>query len=616
MRKLLFIILIILLPSFCYAGGGDFPITLSASRTSGVGPLTVFFDVSETSAISSTYHQSTCYWQFDTTCVDVNANYRTGSGFVAAHVFENPGTYTVRVDIFTTDQQHAWETVIITVTEFSGTTYYVADDGNDNDNTGTSTQSPFRTPEHALSSTILGPNVRVLFKNGDTFTTTGLISISNETGPIIIGNYSDPAEPSTVKPLIYADFTGNSSILFFACSDIRWMNIDFRSVAESSISPQYPYGPGWGYYSTHMLKYRCEEHHNGGMNMNPRGQYSTVAECVYHDTSNTGYAGNIFGGTNTDGALIGNYVYNKNLVDQENEEHCFRLQGGDRWYIAHNTFGPDAVVNYDTLSIRGNSTKVVIYKNTIYDYETAFKPQDNQNVENQQYCIVDSNLFVGGSRLRDNAISIKAKDIVVRNNIIYNYKYGVAVGSHPAVGDSTRIDIENNTMINPTETSGHFNLVWIDDGCTHVNILNNILFDEVGIESDYTQFIDLRGTSPTFDVNSTSNYNIMYSLINDWTPWGLFESVTYVRRTLSAWQTDIGQDINSLIANPLLISTVVNNKNFCKFKKNSSLTNAGAWTPAYLDFYGNFWDSSRDIGAVEYLPSALSPSLHLLLFIQ
>jgi hypothetical protein len=86
----------------CYSAG-DFDVAIDASRTDGVAPLSVFFDATGTPDLADgSYVDATFAWNFDADNLDTAANYRTASGFVAAHVFEKPGTYRVRVDVYDT----------------------------------------------------------------------------------------------------------------------------------------------------------------------------------------------------------------------------------------------------------------------------------------------------------------------------------------------------------------------------------------------------------------------------------------------------------------------------------------------------------------------------------
>jgi hypothetical protein len=571
-------------------------INISTSRISGVAPLSVFFDATGTTGIADTeffepdsgsvngsYMDATFHWNFDFTNVDTEANYRTGSGFVAAHVFENPGNYTVRLDVYDNTGYIGFKTVAIQVTEFSGTTYYVADDGHDTNNDGLSTTAPFLTVAKGLS--MLGTNVRVLFKNGDTFTITAQVTVSTKTGPAIVGAYSDPADPSTDEPIIHitAEDTSYTTIYFSACSDIRIMNLEQSALGESSTDPRHPSGFSFDNSSRNMLKYRTVEHDNGGMSMSPSGQYNVVQECEYYNTTQTGYTSP----TNDYNALIGNYVHHKNTVDTHNKEHIFRMQGGSNYYIAHNIFGPDILVDYDALTIRGNSYNVVIYKNILTGWIQAAWPQNRNSAnEYQHHVIFDSNLIKGQGTYaldRERCIALHSKDIVIRNNIIYDYQYGVTINNDTVVGASTRIKVYNNTFIYP-RGADNFYVIDLDYRCSNIFIKNNIMLD---LDSTSRTFLNVKNGELT--VAPISDYNIMYGAA--WSNQILFDG-----STLAEWQAATDNDDNSAIQNPNLISTDPVNANFAKLTISiaGEVLNYNA-----LDFSGILRGQIHDAGAVE-----------------
>lgn len=578
-------------------------INITASRTSGVAPLAVFFDatgsaIADTSffaadgdSINGSYMDATFYWDFDSTNVDATIDHKYGSGFVAACVFKEPGTYTVQLKVYDNTGFIGYKNQTIIVSAFSGTTYYVAADGSDS-GTG-AIDDPWLTPEFALNATHLAANRRVLFKNGDTFNISSQITVSDETGTIIIGGYSDPLDPSSDKPIIHTTAVNSdwATVFFWNCSDVRIMDIECTALGESSESPRYPYGIGWGSDCTNMLKYRTVEHDNGGISLSPAGHYSTIAECEFYNTTQTGYTDDTGGGTTNDGnALIGNYVHHKNTVDSENEEHVFRLQGGSRYYIGYNNWNGYIKVNEDSLTLRGNSEKVVVYKNTIKGYVQNVSPQNrNSSNEQQHHIIFDANKILGQDLYENDRVvgtAFSAKDIVIRNNIIYDYNYGVMIRDDSVVGESNRIRVYNNTFINPTSRSGTFVPICIDSPCLNLFFRNNIMLD---VGNGTPDFIELRDGST---YNLTSDYNIFYGI-----NWGANPTL-FGTTTLATWRTNTSQDLHSSTNNPNLVSTDPNNANFGKLsgalEGESLLYNA-------LDYYGNLRGSSIDVGACEYI---------------
>ncbi|MFH0976960.1 MAG: PKD domain-containing protein, partial [Spirochaetota bacterium] len=240
------------------SGDGSIVISVNTSRVSGLAPLSVFFDATGTTGLTSTnffadnadYMDATFSWNFDADNNDPDGKYERASGFVAAHVFEDPGTYRVQLNVYDASGNAGSINIAIAVSAFSGTTYYVAANGSDS-NTGLTMNDPFLTPHRSLTGSHVQPNTRILFRNGDTFTISNQVTISDKTGPIIIGGYSDPSSPSLVKPIIHTTAVNSdwATIHFYNCSDIRIMNIAARATGESSESPypRYPYGIGWAY---------------------------------------------------------------------------------------------------------------------------------------------------------------------------------------------------------------------------------------------------------------------------------------------------------------------------------------------------------------------------------
>jgi hypothetical protein len=584
----------------CYSAG-DFVVTIDASRTDGVAPLSVFFDGTGTPDLAGgAYVDATFAWNFDADDVDPTANYRTASGFVAAHVFEKSGTYRVRVDVYDTLGRQAWEEVTITVRPFSATTYYVAENGS-NDNNGLSMDAPVRTVAYALG-TLAQPNTRILFKKGDTFNTE-YVSAYERPGPVIVGAYEDPDDPSDQAPIIYNTEMDSAWATLTPGDDWRIMDLRIRSggcTAGEDGSPRYPGGVAFGNNTNNSLMYRLEQDRLSGTWMAPYGTYNTVAECNIHDVSGTGYSSGGEGG-----ALIGNWVHDKCVQDPE---HTFRLQGGTRYFIAFNNLEGN-VVNYDSLTIRGNSDKVVVYKNTL-DRVTGIWPQVRNNYEEyQHHCILDANLFMGrnygDANARATAIALHSKDIVIRNNIIFNYKFGVNIEDDTVVGPSQRIKVYNNTFINMTSES-EFYCVSIAPACFDIVVKNNGILDSAGSTAMYTRILRDRSGGNTFQ--GTSNHNIFYGA--DWDA-GMVLFNTY---DLAGWRAASGQDLDSWLQDPVLASLDPESANFALPLEGSPFINSGDITGAVLDFHGNVRDLSQDVGAIEVISlsvDAVSPTVPL-----
>jgi len=183
----------------------------TASRTSGVAPLAVFFDAVETvpEGYASPYAWTTgvvqpadlegASWSWDFgdpasgAWTQTGNSRNTATGYTAAHVFEQPGTYTVRLAVTGQDGVTRRYAQNVTVEPFTGTTYYVAADGSDA-NDGLSAAAPFQTFAKGVS-TLTAPGRRLLFRRGDTFSTGSATFTVTASGPGIIGAYGAGERP-------------------------------------------------------------------------------------------------------------------------------------------------------------------------------------------------------------------------------------------------------------------------------------------------------------------------------------------------------------------------------------------------------------------------------------
>ena len=183
----------------------------TASRISGVAPLAVHFDAVDSGngivqpALEGgrrEYADQHYEWGFDDENAGTwdktdGASRNAAIGYVAAHVFETPGEFTVtlRVTELNGDITDYEETITVTDpdTVFSGITFYVANapTGSDAAN-GTSPSTPYETFAKAMAEA--DTSCRILFNRGDTFTTSTDGDITG-VGPGLIGAYGTGADP-------------------------------------------------------------------------------------------------------------------------------------------------------------------------------------------------------------------------------------------------------------------------------------------------------------------------------------------------------------------------------------------------------------------------------------
>ncbi len=230
-------------------------VSVIASRTSGVAPLSVFFDATGTtdSATKRPFHDLQYTWSFGDTANGATWAYGSNpgknsrneaSGPVAAHVFETPGTYTITTNV-TDDGIHFYtntKPITITVTDsnkvFSGTnTICIAAK---TEPVAGADGCPAGAEVHQLTSFSKAINTyaltgkRVLFKRGDQFDNSSTAHIIH-TGPGIIGAYGSISSPSPiVTSTVNAGILGLSSKSTPGIADWRIMDFELNGTNAGS----------------------------------------------------------------------------------------------------------------------------------------------------------------------------------------------------------------------------------------------------------------------------------------------------------------------------------------------------------------------------------------------
>lgn len=187
------------------------------SKITGFAPLAVFFDATDTLDTATTQPIKNCHfqWTFDDPNSGVWINgalpgrsKNKHQGFVAAHTFENPGTYTITLKV-TSANKVTTGTIsqVITVTDFNtvypDSTYYLANGATPvpgvNGVPGSTNVNKCVGGITTLDqvATYLASNRRVLLKRGDTFTTVA--GISFRFSNLVLSSYGSGSSPRIVK---------------------------------------------------------------------------------------------------------------------------------------------------------------------------------------------------------------------------------------------------------------------------------------------------------------------------------------------------------------------------------------------------------------------------------
>lgn len=545
------------------------------NTSSGVAPLAIFVDATTTEGLTGgDYINANFGWNFDRDRIDSAGKHSRTRGFVAAHVYENPGTYTITLDVVDRSGAKASATSQVVVQPFTGTTYYVATGGS-NSAAGTSMTAPLATPDYAMQQKV-APNTRILIRNGDRFMVPAF-TVSGKSGPVIVGAYSDPNRPSNQAPMLFNNQDGWGFIsLGSGISDWRIMDIHVRGTnVNTSVSPAQR---GFSLSGTNILLLRIEVDSmardafaGAGTGLN-----NFIFDCSLHDFGGYGYWCDPI----NQGAFVGNVSRRQN-----GGEHLFRTQSGSKEFIAYNDLR-EFVDVMSGIQIRGNSSQVYLTGNRM-EKDCAFHPQNSTSEEYESYCVADGNTFINAR------FTIAAKHIAIRNNRFYNG--AISLDVHPLVGMSDSVTIVGNSCF------GHGINELVSGSATNTVIKNNI-FSTITTD-DWASGLSLGNAISTYQID----YNLYYApnKPGKGNLWFVVNGVELGRSSFSAWQA-AGGDVHGKYANPLFLSTDSSSTDFLKLGTGSPAIGAGAVTgdaaPVFCDFDGNLRTAGQitDIGARLY----------------
>src|SRR5450631_3190081 len=549
--------------------GGALTPTVTASRTTCTAPCGVAFDTISTSGLSgSDYVAANWDWDFN----DPSSPHRTAIGFAAYHVFDNAGSYVVTTRVRDMGGASGWATKTVTVSAPSYTTYYVSSSGSDSNN-GLATTSAFQTLAHAFG--LLGSNVAIRFRRGDTFASGGSVRII--TGPALISAYTDPAHVSTAAPIITSTESGGYDTIFqLSGTDPRVTDLHltstggFTAVLLSTAS--------------HALVERVEVEGLGYLNgseyagenfyVDTKSNASFFFDNYLHDF--IGYG--LYGDAVSRVGITGNRVLRFTGGD-----HGTRIAGGNLTAVTENTYqGGTTPTPQSAITIRGNNTNIVVAHN-VTNRLIEFTPQNTQQVEYVQHGLCDGNVVADDrpTTYYPTGIGVTANHIVVRNNIVTGTPTAVSVSGEPQMPANwtDKITVYNNThYFNPASYNPDYGAAfaqWFTStGSMHV--YDNIFGITIPSTGAAVVFLGTDGTGTT-----SEDHNLGYD--PNWA---------------SGWRPGTGT--GDITGNPQWVATT--GASAFKLQSTSLARNAAAASPAYEDAAARPKEGVWDIGAYEYTP--------------
>jgi hypothetical protein len=575
-----------------------------ANRTSGIAPLSVFFDATGTTSTTTSkpFHELLYVWDFGdssgspvkgtkwdrgsqsaiATCASPYNGCRNNAiGPVAAHVFENTGTFTVTLKIYYDATHFDTKTQAITVSAYSGKTYCIHHSAP----LGSGVCSGV---EHAttgdiktdVANAIAAGAKQILFKRGDTYTTASGATISTA-GPGIVGSYGSGAIPviNTTSTLAY-----NTIIKFDnSANDWRLMDLDLEGIGGNK---QYAVG----LYRDFLTVLRVTTG-------NVYSSYDTYSgsEAVYTDSltvqdstvnPGTDAAYGWYCGTCSHVAALGNSMF---LGNYATAGHDIRFQGASYFVIANSdqTGSTAKTAAINGFTIRGNSQYGEIVDNNIISFNAQILPQNTTSNENQRDIVVERNFFTAAQ------LQIQANNITVRNNVFnltgytnvnYNAPQAVAVGWQSSAGSpmATNLYIYNNsTYYGDTCLAGDYcsGVAFGSglNGCV-ATVKNNLTYipsgtSQVSVRDSTSGGCTITGTSGTFG-NSTD---------------------TQVKSNSPNWSNGSSSFSTPSDFKPTSTSYAIGSNNGC-----TGAPCSVSDVPVITDFFGNLRTSTYDMGAVNH----------------
>jgi len=457
-------------------------VSLVPTRTTGVAPLSVFFDSSATvsSVTTRPFHDLDYQWNFGDSGAGswslTGTSKNTDYGPIAAHVFEMPGTYTVTLNVLD-GTNVTTKTVQVTVTDpntvFSGTNTICVS------TSGTFTSCPSGAQQITSSdfaATMLAyakTGKRVLFRRGELFVNPTAPTMS-AAGPVVIGAYGTGALP--IIKMTSTDAWTATFQLADTATDWRIMDLELDGNSAGPASGFTATTRGVQSASSRLTCLRLNIHHTSN------GLITGGDEQSFVDNTITDGVGTAYGGymevLNQYFAFLGNTIDIDNN-GATNGVHALRTPYLRKSIISHNDMkqaGFDVIKMHapsdPTLGWQGQYTEqVVVGDNKIYG-SVYLSPQNNGRDERLRDIVFERNQVFGGP------LEVHAVEVTVRNNLFLgltnDYFAFADIGQRGIEPPATNVRVYNNTAY--TSTNLGFSMVTVAAVNSNVTIKNNLAY--------------------------------------------------------------------------------------------------------------------------------------------
>ncbi|HWB20996.1 MAG TPA: PKD domain-containing protein [Phycisphaerales bacterium] len=529
-------------------------------------------------ALSSTLNagdRSTALYQWD--FGDPNGRYNTLVGWNVAHIYDNPGTYSVKLTITAQDGSVASTTSTVTVSADTRTKIYVSTSGNDS-NSGTSTTSPVKTIARAFQ--LMNNNTEILFQRGGSYTVTSGPDINKNN--VLVGAYGSGDRP--VWKWTTAGSYDSICRLSDPCKDIVIQGIEF----DTTFTPEYDTAVG----------------------VSPDGTNSTIRDCYFRDVGDAINCNRIPQGVlimdNSAGTIGGYLVWCEgsdltiigNTVANSIEEHNIRLANTSRVFIGKNNL--TNTIKSCIWDMTGTYTYVV--GNTLKKGRLLIGPNFavGASSERAKWCVADGNTIL------DEGIILYpgAEQTTLRNNYI-RYNGGTAITAWAYDSSMNRnvnnLKVLNNTHYNNTTTVRFFD---VGAGDASFTVANNLVVAPAMITGNYPSG-NMWVQDSGLGVFSSISRNVW--AIPQSTPW-VANARHYVWPYWSeaaGYKTESQWAAYSVVSNEKYENVTLNSQ-YLPPSSSSAATWARKVNGVITDMYGNFRPSSGNwtAGAAELNPQS------------
>jgi len=424
------------------ASAADMKARIRAMDLDGMAPFTVHVHGLE-SEVSDDL-QVRYEWDFG----DPGSGYNRIEGWNAAHLYRQPGEYTVRLKVTDAGGRVSQAARTVHIEADMRRNIYVSPSGTDS-NDG-SWGAPVRTAVRAKQ--LMSDNCGVYFQRGGEYQLSAPFHI--EASNVVVGAYGSGSDPKLM-------WIGN--IPYAGMITMWWWSRDV--VIENLLFDSYANNPG----------------NNAVRGTHPHGNNITVTRCNFQRVSyamNTEFgafgflaqdnvAGNI--GAYFIWAIGHDHVYLGNTVANVRDEHTIRLANAQRVLVAHNDLRNTAKSN--VWAMLGDHCYIA--HNTLRDGRVLVGPNFADGAQSERFrrCVADGNLVLDEGFV----IYSGAEDVILRNNIIRaNGRDAISIWGWygPQNRTTWNLKVYNNTATNNHDQNGCF--LRLGDGSENLKVMNNL----------------------------------------------------------------------------------------------------------------------------------------------